>query len=103
MHFCHYQNMLSCVVQIKNLRIGVQTHRHRHTHTHTHTLHYISGYNKYFILQLSCCYRKNYLEVRIFFEEMNIDTTVQKPAYEAGDLLGKSKHYKLPIVTVLFE
>ena len=41
---------------------------------------------RYYYLNLN--FRKNYLEVRIFFEEMNIDTTEQKPAYEAGDILG---------------
>ena len=40
--------------------------------------------------------RKNYLEVRIFFEEMNIDITEQKPAYESGDLLGKK--FRLPVI-----
>ena len=43
-------------------------------------------------------FRKNYLEVRIFFEEMNIATTEQKPAYEAGDLLG-STHTHTHILT----
>ncbi len=33
-------------------------------------------------------FRKNYMEVRVFFEEMSVQIVEQKPQYEAGDLLG---------------
>ncbi len=35
-------------------------------------------------------FRKNYLEVRIFFEEMSVEIVEQKPQYQAGDLLGNT-------------
>ncbi len=34
-------------------------------------------------------FRKNFLEIRLFYEEMNIETIEQKAAYGPGDLLGK--------------
>ncbi len=38
-------------------------------------------------------FRKDFLEVRIFYEELNVEKIEQKSSYRAGDLLGERQSW----------